>query len=41
MYEQELRKQLEDQVATVESLRIENRVAIEKHETVCHSFLVR
>lgn len=29
----ELRKQLEDQVATVESLRIENRAAIEKHET--------
>lgn len=37
---QELRKQLESHVTTIESLRSENRAATERHETVCspHAF---
>ena len=31
---QELRKQLENQVVTIDSLRNENRAAVERHENV-------
>lgn len=32
---QELRKQLESQVITIDKLRSENRLAVEHHENVC------
>lgn len=34
-YTQELRKQLENQVLTIDTLQNENRAAIERHENVC------
>jgi len=34
---QELRKQLEDQVVTIDTLRSDNRAAVERHESVCNN----
>lgn len=34
---QELRRQLEDQVLTIDTLRNENRATVERHENVCSS----